>query len=74
VIVQDEVHDRLELLTATLMGTRTDWENVPDMQQANRPMIRRIQFLAKNGLTSMMVLFDFLSKCIAPLQQRARHS
>jgi hypothetical protein len=28
---------------------------------------RRIRFLAEKGLTSMMVLHDFLSKCITPL-------
>jgi hypothetical protein len=35
-------------------------------------VLRRIRVLAENGLTLMMVLFDFLSKRIAPLQLRAR--
>jgi hypothetical protein len=35
-------------------------------------MLQRIQFLIENGLTSMIVLHDFLSKRIAPLQERAR--
>jgi hypothetical protein len=26
----------------------------------------RIQYLAENGLTSLMVLHDFLTKCLAP--------
>jgi hypothetical protein len=30
-------------------------------------MLKRIQFLAEKGLTSLMVLSDFLSRCIAPL-------
>jgi hypothetical protein len=34
-------------------------------------MIKRIQFLVEKGLTSLMVLFDFLSRHIAPLQQCA---
>jgi hypothetical protein len=33
-------------------------------------MSRRIRFLAENGLTSMLVLFDFLSKRVTPLQLR----
>jgi hypothetical protein len=35
-------------------------------------MKRRIQFLAEKGLTSMMMMHDFVSKCIAPLQDRSR--
>jgi hypothetical protein len=34
-------------------------------------MLKRIQFLVEKGLMSMMVLFDFLSKRIAPLQHHA---
>jgi hypothetical protein len=30
-----------------------------------------IQYLAENGLTSLMVLHDFLSKCLTPLQDRS---
>jgi hypothetical protein len=36
------------------------------------PMLDRIQYLAKNGLTSLMVLHDFLSKCLTPLQDQPR--
>jgi hypothetical protein len=49
----------------------TGWEKVPDLRQAYNPVVKRIKFLAENGLTSMMVLFDFLRKRIAPLQHRA---
>jgi hypothetical protein len=35
-------------------------------------VLERIQFLAEKGLTSMMVMRDFLSKRITPLQERAR--
>jgi hypothetical protein len=31
-------------------------------------MLKRIQFLVEQGLTSLMVLSDFLSRHIAPLQ------
>jgi hypothetical protein len=68
VIMQAEVHDRLELLTTALTGHRSSWEKVPDLQSAYLHVLKRIQILAENDLTSMMVLFDFLSKRITPLQ------
>jgi hypothetical protein len=34
------------------------------------PMVERIKHLAGHGLSSMMVLSDFLSRHIAPLQSR----
>jgi hypothetical protein len=71
VIMQAEVHDQLELSTAAPTGYRSGWENVPNLQSAYRPVLKRIQFVAEKGLTSMIVLFDFLSKRIAPLQHRA---
>jgi hypothetical protein len=49
------------------MGHRSGWEKILDLQPAYLPVLKRIQFLAENGLTSMMVLFDFLSKRITPL-------
>jgi hypothetical protein len=70
--MQAEVHDQLELPTAAPMGSRTDWEEAPDMQRAYNPVVQRIQFLVEKGLMSMMVLHDFLSKRITPLQNHAR--
>jgi hypothetical protein len=67
VIMQPYAHDRLELPTALPMARRSDWEKVLDLQRAYNPMLQWIQFLAKKGLTSMIVLHDFLSKRIAPL-------
>jgi hypothetical protein len=32
-------------------------------------MLKRIQFMAEQGLMSLMMLFDFLSRRITPLQQ-----
>jgi hypothetical protein len=37
------------------------------------PVLDRIQHLAENGLTSLMVLHDFLSRRPAPLQDRPAH-
>jgi hypothetical protein len=62
VIMQAEVHDRLVLSTAAPMGRRNGWEKVPNLQSAYLPVLKRIRFLAENGLMSMMVLFNFLSK------------
>jgi hypothetical protein len=36
------------------------------------PVLGRIRILAKSGLTSMMVLHDYVSKRIMPLQERTR--
>jgi hypothetical protein len=60
------------LPTEAPMGHRSGWEKAPNLQSAYRPVLRRIRVLVENGLTSMMVLFDFLSKRISPLQLRAR--
>jgi hypothetical protein len=34
-------------------------------------MLNQIQYLAESGLTSLMVMHDFLSRRLAPLQDRA---
>jgi hypothetical protein len=34
-------------------------------------VLDRIQYLAENGLTSLLVLHDFLSKRLTPLQDRS---
>jgi hypothetical protein len=69
VIVQTDFHDRLELPTSAPMSTRSHLEKVLDLQRAYDPVLKRIPFMARNDLTSMMVLFDFLSWRIAPLQR-----
>jgi hypothetical protein len=71
-IMQADIHDRLALPTDAPMAKRSDWEKVHNLQRPYNPVIKRIQLLAGQGLTSMMVLFDFLSKRIAPLQHHAR--
>jgi hypothetical protein len=71
VTVQADVHDWLALLDNASMGKHGDSEKVPNLQQAYNLVIKRIQLLASQGLTSMMVLLDFLLKRIAHLQHRA---
>jgi hypothetical protein len=72
VIMQADAHNRLVLPTTTLMDRCSDSEKVPDLQRAYNPVLQRIQFLAEKGLTSMIVLHDFMSKRIAPLQECTR--
>jgi hypothetical protein len=45
----------------------------PGLEPGFDPVLDRIQYLAENGLTSLMVLHDFLSKRLAPLQDRSHH-
>jgi hypothetical protein len=70
VIVKTDAHDRMDLPTGAPIGKRSHWDRVPNLQRAYDPVVKRIQFLVEKGLTSMMVLFVFLTRCIAPLQQR----
>jgi hypothetical protein len=67
VIVWANPHDRLVLPIAMPTGSRDLWEELPQREAAFDPVIERIRFLAGHGLSSMMVLSDFLSRCIAPL-------
>jgi hypothetical protein len=50
---------------------RTEWGKDPGLVPGFDPVLDRIQYLAKNGLTLLMVLHDFLSKRLAPLQDRS---
>jgi hypothetical protein len=60
------------LPTESSMARHSDWEEVPKLHRAYESVIERIKHLTGHGLTSMMVLHGFLSRCIAPLQDRAR--
>jgi hypothetical protein len=42
------------------------------LESGFNPVLEQIQLLAQNGLTSLMVLHDYLSKRIAPLQAHTR--
>jgi hypothetical protein len=64
VIIQVKFHDWLELPTSAPTSKSDLWEKVPDLQRVYDPVLKRIKFLAGKGLTSMMVLFDFMSRRI----------
>jgi hypothetical protein len=71
VIAQRDFHDQMELPNGAPIGKRDLWEKVLDLQHEYDHVLRRIKFLVRKGMTSMMVLSDFLSQCITPIQQRA---
>jgi hypothetical protein len=50
---------------------RAEWGKDPGLEPGFDPVLDWIQYLAESGLTSLMVLHDFLSRCLAPLQDRA---
>jgi hypothetical protein len=71
VLVQADVHDRLTLPIGGPTLDRTEWVRDPGLELGFNLVLDWIQYLAENGLTSLMVLHDFLSKCLAPLQDRS---
>jgi hypothetical protein len=70
-LVQADVHDRLALPVGGPTLDRTEWGKDLALEPGFDPVLDRIQYLAKNGLTSLVVLHDFLSKRLAPLQDRS---
>jgi hypothetical protein len=70
VVVRVDVHDHLVLPIEPLMAKKTAWEEIPRLHEAFRPVIERIKHLTSHGLSAMMVLYDFPSRHIAPLQDR----
>jgi hypothetical protein len=71
VLVQADVHDRLALPIGGPTLDRTEWGKDPGLEPGFDPVLDRIQYLAENNLTSLMVLHDFLLKHLAPLQDRS---
>jgi hypothetical protein len=65
---QADIHDRLALPIDGLTLDRTKWGKDPGLEPCFDPVLNRIQYLVENNLTSLMVLHDFLSKHLAPLQ------
>jgi hypothetical protein len=65
--VQADAHDRLVLPVGGPTLDLTEWGKDPGLEPGFNPVLDRIQYMAKNGLTSLMVLHDFLSKRLAPL-------
>jgi hypothetical protein len=72
VIAVADPHDRLGLPTEAPQSDRSTWKARPTIPAELDPVLNRIKKLARSGLTSMMVLGDFLKRRIAPLQQRSR--
>jgi hypothetical protein len=73
VLVQSDAHDRHALLVGASTLDRTEWVKDPSLESGFDLVLDQIQHLAKNGLTSLMVLHDFLSRYLAPLQDRPTH-
>jgi hypothetical protein len=69
--VQANIHDRLTLPIGGPTLDRTEGGKDPGLEPGFDPVLDRIQCLAENSLTSLMVLHNFLSKCLAPLQDRS---
>jgi hypothetical protein len=72
VLVQADTHKRLTLPTAVPVTPRADWEQDPGLEPAYNTVLGRIRILSESGLTPMMVLHDFVSKCITPIQECTR--
>jgi hypothetical protein len=72
VIVKSEASERLEVPAGGPLTTSDFWKAVPFLTAEFNPVLDRIKELARGGLTSLMVLADFLRRRIAPLQQRSR--
>jgi hypothetical protein len=70
-LVQADVHEWLALPIGGPTLDRTEWGKDLGLEPDVDPVLDRIQYLAKNGLTSLMVLHNFLSKCLSPLQDRS---
>jgi hypothetical protein len=72
VVVWADVHDRLVLPTKSPTPKKATWEETSKLHMAFMPMIERIKHLTSHGLLATMVLHNFLSRRITPLQDCAR--
>jgi hypothetical protein len=70
VLVQADIHNWLALLVIAPTLDRAEWVKDPGPESGFNPVLDQIWYLAENGVTSLMVLHDFLSKHLAPLQDR----
>jgi hypothetical protein len=71
VVVRADVHNHLMLPTESPTAQKIAWEETPKLHVAYGPVVERIKHLTSHGLSAMMVLHDFLSRCITPLHDRA---
>jgi hypothetical protein len=65
--VQADAHDRLVIPAVAPTLDRAEWGKDPGLDSGFDPVLDWIQYLAESGLTSLMVLHDFLSRRLAPL-------
>jgi hypothetical protein len=72
VLEQTDTHEWLTLPTAAPTAPRVDLEQNPSLELVFNPVLGRIRILAESGLTSMIVLHDYVSKLITPLQEHTR--
>jgi hypothetical protein len=72
VLVQTDAHEWLTLPTAAPTAPCVDWEQDPGLEPVFNPVLGRIWIMAESGPTSMMVLHDYVSMCIVPLQEHTR--
>ena len=70
--VDVDPHDRLALPEGAVEPQKSTWEAPPPLDARLEPVFERIRFLRDTGLTSVMVVADFLLHRLAPLQERAR--
>jgi hypothetical protein len=70
--VQVDVHDRLTLPIAASTLDRAKWVKDPGLESGFDPVLDQIRYLAENDLTSLMMMHDFLSKRLTPLQDQPR--
>jgi hypothetical protein len=71
VIATTDANDRLELPTEGPLSDHSCWKARPSLPVELDLVLDRVKTLARGGLTSMMVLGDFLRRRITPLQQRS---
>jgi hypothetical protein len=69
-LAQVDVHDRLALPISAPTLDCAEWIKNPGLESGFDPGQDRFWYLIENGLTSLMVLHDFLSKHLVPLQDR----
>jgi hypothetical protein len=62
-----DAHNYLVLQTEAPTGKCDSWVEVTRLSVPFAPVVERIKLMPSRGLTSMMVLFDFLSRRIRPL-------
>jgi hypothetical protein len=66
--VQVDAHDRLALPVDAPTLDRTERVKDLGLESGFDPVLDWIQYLVENGLTSPMVLHDFLSRRLVPLR------